>query len=179
MTLNQLDREPLDKRQPPLLLTSHPEVCDTRFLGVHSSLSPGSPWDNRAFSLPAGSPRFRGSPMSEPSSSTPRQNYLLPSSFSTSASQALAAHWDLSEPRPPHPQGGIKDHKATSGGWTTDPGVAPAVTTGRWALQTPGQDTEAENCPNAESRSWNLWMPGVFLFVDCWCNLFDLLIIIC
>lgn len=59
MTLNQLDREPLDKHQPPLLLTSHPEACDARFLGVHSSLSPGSPRDDRAFSLPVGSPRPR------------------------------------------------------------------------------------------------------------------------
>lgn len=100
----------------------------------------------------------------------PKRNCLLSSSFSTSASQALTAPRDLSEPQPPHPQGGIKDCTATSGGRTTEPGMAWAVTTGCQALQTPGQNTEAEKCPNAEAHSWYLWMSGVFLFVDCWCN---------
>lgn len=32
----------MDKHQPPLLLTSHPEVCDTHFLGI-GSLNPEAP----------------------------------------------------------------------------------------------------------------------------------------
>lgn len=153
--------EPLDKHQPPLLLTSHPEVCDTCFLGVHSSLSPWSSPGRQGLLSARGLPPPPGSP---------GWNCLLSSSFSTSASQALTAPRDLSEPQPPHPQGGIKDRTATSGGRTAEPGMAWAVTTGCQALQTPGQDTEAEKCPNAEAHSWYLWMPGVFLFVDCWCN---------
>lgn len=75
-------------------------------------------------------------------------NCLDPGSYSLSAFRALDGPWDLSEPQLPHPQGGIRDLVATSGGLGTDPSVAWAVTAGLRALQTPGRGTSLDAGPS-------------------------------